>query len=355
MQELCPICGLEVYGYEVVHELRNDPALANYIKIQHPQWAPEQKICRDCLELFKKEFKNQQDAPHRTDEPTLIYENEVPLNKQDADQASLVIIHGENLGKRYEIKGKELIIGRSTQVEIHINEENISRKHARVYKKNKIFILEDMNSTNGTFVNTKRVEVRELNDGDLILVGATLFKFIAGSNFENKYHEELYRLATIDGLTQIFNKKYFQDRLHEEFNRARRYKRSLSFVLIDLDHFHNLNNTYGHLAGDYVLRNVAQLVGKNLRKEDAFGRYGGEEFGILLPEIELQNAAFLADKLRKVISGGAFEFDNKKILVTASFGVASLQDFMKDPNQLVKTADDALYKAKSEGRNCVRS
>jgi len=355
MQQQCPICGLEVYGSEVIHELRGDPALVNYIKIQHPQWTIEQKICRDCLELFKNDFKNQQDTPHRTDEPTLIYENEVALNKKDEDTASVVIIHGVNLGKRFEIRSKEFIIGRSTTADIPINEENISRKHARIYRKNKIFIIEDLSSTNGTFVNTKRIEIRELQDGDLILVGNTLLKFISGSNFENKYHEELYRLATLDGLTQIHNKKYFHERLKEEFNRARRYKRALSFMLLDLDHFHNLNTAYGHLAGDFVLKNIAQLVSKNLRKEDAFGRYGGEEFGILLPEIELSNSMFLAEKLRKIIETGPFEFDGKNILVTASIGVATMNAEMSNPDQLIKQADDALYKAKSEGRNCVRS
>jgi two-component system cell cycle response regulator len=355
MQELCPICGLEVYGSEVAHELKAYPALVNYIKIQHPQWGIEHKICRDCLELFKSEFNNQRDTPHNTDEPTLIYENDVAINKEDADTASLVIIHGVNLGKRFEIRNKEFIIGRSTQADVPINEENISRKHARIYKKNKIFIIEDLGSTNGTFVNTKKVEVRELIDGDLILVGNTLLKFISGSNFENKYHEELYRLATVDGLTQICNKKYFHERLKEEFNRARRYKRSLSFMLLDLDHFHNLNTAYGHLAGDFVLKNIAQLVSKNLRKEDAFGRYGGEEFGILLPEIELSNSLFLAEKMRKIIETGPFKFDGKNILVTASIGVATMNAEMTNPDQLIKAADDALYKAKSEGRNCVRT
>lgn len=355
MQELCPICGLEVYGSEVVHELRNNAPLANYIKVQHPAWAIEQKICRDCLELFKSEFKKQQDSPHRTDEPTLIYENEIPINKKEVDLASLVIIHGVNLGKRFEIRNKEFIIGRSTTADVPINEENISRKHARIYKKNKIFIIEDLSSTNGTFVNTKKIEIKELTDGDLILVGNTLLKFISGSNFENKYHEELYKLATIDGLTQIFNKKYFHERLKEEFNRARRYKRALSFMLFDLDHFHNLNNTYGHLAGDYVLKHISQLVSKNLRKEDAFGRIGGEEFGILLPEIELANSLFLAEKMRKIIDVGPFEFENKIIPVSASIGVATMSADMTNSDQLIKKADDALYKAKSEGRNCVRS
>lgn len=355
MQELCPICGLEVYGYEVLFELRNNPALVNFIKIQHPQWTVDMKICRDCLDLFKKEFDKENDNPHQTDEPTLIYENEIPINKKDQDQASLVIIHGENLGKRFEIRQKEFVIGRATNADIPINEENISRRHARIYRKNKIYIIEDLNSTNGTFVNTKRIEVRELQDGDLVLVGNTILKFISGSNFETKYHEELYKLATIDGLTQIYNKKYFQDRLREEFNRARRYKRDLSFILIDLDHFHNLNETYGHLAGDYVLKNIAQLVLKNLRKEDAFGRYGGEEFAIILPEIDLQNSLLLAEKIRKIIETGNFEFDDKKILVTASIGTSSVKEGMKEPNHLVKAADEALYKAKSEGRNCVRT
>jgi diguanylate cyclase (GGDEF)-like protein len=360
MNEKCPICGLQVYGYEVVHELRNNPAISNYIKIQHPKWDQNrERICRDCYSLYKKEFETNQDHDHQTDEPTVVKtKNSIISAKsppEDDEFASVVILHGNHLGKRFEIRDGELTIGRSSQCDIEVNEDNVSRKHAKIYKRNKKFVVEDLGSTNGTFVNTQKVEIKELQDSDIVLVGNSILKFISGSNFESKYHQELYRLATIDGLTQILNKNFFQGKLEEEFSRSIRYQRELSFILLDLDHFHNLNNKYGHLAGDFVLRNISQLISRNLRKEDFFGRYGGEEFAILLPEIAAHGALILAEKLRSIVEHATFTYEGQRILVTTSIGVSTMDDEFSNANQLVKAADDALYKAKSEGRNTVRS
>lgn len=357
MSEKCPICGLQVYGFEVVFELRNNPAISNYIKLQHPEWNQNnEKICRDCFELYKREFEDNRNEFEITDEPTVVkHKADIGLGDEDGDNnASLIILHGNNIGKRFEIKKNEIImIGRSSKCDITVAEDNVSRQHAKIYRRNQKFVVEDMGSTNGTFVNTKRVEIQELADGDIILVGNSILKFITGSNFEHKYHKELYRLATIDGLTQILNKNFFQSKLVEEFSRAKRYGRELSFILMDLDHFHKLNNTYGHLAGDFILRNVTSLISRNLRKEDYFGRYGGEEFAIILPEIKLDNAMILAEKLRGIVEHANFSYEGEQISVTTSVGVSTVSEAISNENELVKKADDALYESKSSGRNKV--
>lgn len=358
MSQKCPICGLQAFGFEVLFELRNNPAIANFIKLKHPEWNQNDKMCRDCFELYKLEFNTYQEAEHITDEePTVVkHKKDIVLSGDTIEEelGSIIVLHGNNLGKRFEIKGNQILItGRSSKCDIPIAEDNVSRQHAKVYRRNNQFVIEDLGSTNGTFVNTKRIEIQALNDGDIILIGNSILKFISGSNFEHKYHKELYRLATIDGLTQILNKSFFQSKLVEEFSRAKRYKRELSFILLDLDHFHKLNNTYGHLAGDFVLRNVASLISKNLRKEDFFGRYGGEEFAILLPEIVLDNAMILAEKLRSIVEHTKFAFEKEKIAITTSVGVSTMTDAISTETQLVKKADEVLYKAKSNGRNRV--
>ncbi|MCB0272679.1 MAG: diguanylate cyclase [Bdellovibrionales bacterium] len=357
MNEKCPICGLDVYGFEVVFELRNNPAISNFIKLQHPEWNQNnEKICRDCFELYKKEFVDFRDNSEVTDEPTVVkHKNEIKMDDgSDDENASVIVLHGNNIGKRFEIKKNEIImIGRSSKCDITVAEDNVSRQHAKIYRRQKKFVIEDLGSTNGTFVNTKRIEIQELSDGDIILVGNSILKFISGSNFEHKYHKELYRLATIDGLTQILNKNFFQAKLVEEFSRAKRYGRELSFILMDLDHFHKLNNTYGHLAGDFILRNVASLISRNLRKEDFFGRYGGEEFAILLPEIKIDNAMLLAEKLRSIVEHANFTYEGDRISVTTSIGVSTVTESIANETELVKKADDALYDAKAKGRNKV--
>ncbi|HEV3030797.1 MAG TPA: GGDEF domain-containing protein, partial [Polyangia bacterium] len=192
-----------------------------------------------------------------------------------------------------------------------------------------------------------------MRDGDLIKIGRTIFKFLTGGNIENAYHEEIYRLTTIDGLTQIFNKRYFLETLEREIARSHRYRRELSLVMFDIDHFKKINDSYGHLAGDYVLKHLAQTVKTRIRREDCFARYGGEEFSIVLPEIDGLNAKPFAEKIRQLVEITDFKFENTSMPLTISMGVATLDMDSTDPQALIKRADDRLYEAKSSGRNCV--
>jgi diguanylate cyclase (GGDEF)-like protein len=175
---------------------------------------------------------------------------------------------------------------------------------------------------------------------------------MTGENVEVHYHEEIYRLMTSDALTQIFNRRYFNEALERELNRSRRYERELSLVLFDIDFFKRINDTHGHLAGDGILRQVSSALKQKLRREDIFARTGGEEFGVILPEIGLAGARITAEKCRRTIESTAMGHDGKVIPVTISVGVATLQG-QTTPEELYKTADDQLYAAKQSGRNRV--
>lgn len=269
-------------------------------------------------------------------------------------EAFLVQIYGGELGRRFPIRG-ELTIGREPANTIVLDLDNVSRRHARCYPSGDGFSMLDLGSTNGTRINGSpiRGETR-LRNSDLIQIGSSIFKFIAGDDIEAKYHEEIYRLTIIDGLTQIHNKRYFLDFLDRELIRAHRHDRPLSLVLFDIDHFKSLNDEYGHLAGDYVLKKLAEVVKERVRREDLFARYGGEEFALVLAETDRPGAADLAEIIRGLVEEATFTFDGVDLQVTISLGVSS-SDEHEEPLELIKTADDRLYVAKNNGRNRVAS
>jgi diguanylate cyclase (GGDEF)-like protein len=267
--------------------------------------------------------------------------------------ACLVVIYGEDLGKKHSLDKTSILIGRSTKADIYIDQESISRNHAKIVDTGKALVIRDLGSTNGTYVNDEPVSEHHLRDGDLVKIGHTIFKFLAGDNIENAYHEEIYRLTTMDGLTQVYNKRYFLENQEREISRSHRYARPLSLILFDLDHFKHVNDTYGHLAGDYVLKQVAQVIRAKIRREDFLSRYGGEEFAILLPEIDRDQALTFAEKIRGIVEKYPFVFDGTQIPVTISLGVATISAERIEPLDFIKRADENLYRAKRTGRNRV--
>ncbi len=271
-----------------------------------------------------------------------------PVNRD----AALVVIHGLDLGRKFDLIKNETIIGRSSKADIQIDQEAISRNHAKVRSDGKRVTIADLGSTNGTYVNDEPVSGEfQLRNGDLLKIGRTIFKYIAGGNIEAAYHDEIYRLTTMDGLTQVFNRRYFEETLERELARCNRYGRALSLVMLDIDHFKQVNDSYGHLAGDHVLKSVASSIKTRIRREDVLARYGGEEFSILLPEVDLKGAVTLAEKTRKLIEKTKFEFDAQQIDVTVSCGVAALGEQLMEAPDLVRLADQKLYEAKEGGRN----
>ena len=272
--------------------------------------------------------------------------------------ACLVVFYGKDIGKRYFLRHKEEIMGRSESVNICIDQDSVSRQHAKICTVDGRSWIYDLGSTNGTFVNDMRMSDCALRDGDLLRIGQTIFKYLSGSNIESKYHEEIYRLTTIDGLTQTFNKRYFLEALDRELTRALRYKRTLALVLFDIDFFKKINDTHGHLAGDFVLRELAGIVTQNIRRQDVFARYGGEEFALILPEVSEEGALMVSEKIRELIEIHTFSFSGQRVEVTVSLGVhivgrgaADVDE--RDIEQVIAVADQKLYRAKQEGRNRV--
>lgn len=266
----------------------------------------------------------------------------------------LVQIHGPELGKRYVLSEDDLTIGRDVKNSIVIDLDNVSRRHAKISPRQGKYYLDDLGSTNGTYLNDQEVlEETTLRTGDFVKVGGSIFKFLSGGNIESLYHEEIYQLTIVDGLTQINNKRYFLEFLEREMGRCKRYGRPLSLVMMDIDHFKKINDVSGHLAGDYILRELAQTIRPRIRKEECFARYGGEEFAVVMPEAGSQNVRRFAEKVRKMVEDHPFTFEEKSIAVTISLGVADMSDDIVEPVQFIKIADANLYRAKRAGRNRV--
>lgn len=280
--------------------------------------------------------------------------SKVTSSKDATREAALVVIRGRDIGRQYFIENAEVTIGRSSSCAIHIPHDAVSRKHAMISRQADDIRIVDLDSTNGTHVNDEPVQSpRSLFDGDLVKVGRTVFKFLSGGNVESQYHEELYRLSTTDGLTQVCNQRYFLEVLDREVDRALRYNRALSLVIFDIDHFKQVNDKYGHLAGDHVLRELIEGIKGKVRRHDVLARYGGEEFAVILPEIDLAGAKAMAEKLRLLVEEHGFDFDESDVHVTISLGVAALVGIVQDAGSLIREADARLYEAKRLGRNCV--
>ena len=175
--------------------------------------------------------------------------------------------------------------------------------------------------------------------------------------YKKMHKEALNSLAEAsqrDGLTGTYNRRFLEESIAKEFNRMHRYGGIMSLVMLDIDHFKLINDTHGHLAGDEVLRAAAKRLDAIVRFADTLGRYGGEEFCVLLPETTLEGARAYAERIRCTIEEADIPYDTTAIHATISIGVAQYHDKMTRYEELIKAADDALYNAKNSGRNCVR-
>jgi diguanylate cyclase (GGDEF)-like protein len=271
----------------------------------------------------------------------------------------LVVIYTKEpslLGKRFMLDTSPLRVGRGAENNIVLEGDSVSRRHAHFEQRSQTWFAVDDNSTNGTYVNDDQIS-REfgLTNGDRVKVGPTIFKYLSGQDVEAQYHEEIYRMTIIDGLTQAHVKRYLLEALEKEVIRARRHQRELSFMMFDIDHFKKINDFHGHLAGDHVLKELARIVQGRIRRDEVFARYGGEEFAIILPETSLQGAHQLAEGLREKVESSKFVFQGEEIAVTISIGVAQLGGDEKTGTDLIKDADAKLYEAKRGGRNRVMS
>jgi diguanylate cyclase (GGDEF)-like protein len=276
------------------------------------------------------------------------------LEVDERAQAYLILLAGPNVGEMHRIEGV-VTIGRSPDATIRIVDDEISRVHARLVNDRGRVSVRDLQSTNGTFVNGEKVTERLLEDGDKLQFGTTtILKFTYHDRLEENFQRQLYQSALHDSLTGAYNRRHFDERLESEFAYLRRHEGKLTLVMFDLDRFKEVNDTYGHLAGDYVLRRIGTLVKVACRTEDLFARYGGEEFGLVLRGVEAQGGCVFAERLRALIESTPFEHEGQVLRVTASFGLASIpHPQLEAPEQLIAAADGMLYQAKHNGRNRV--
>ena len=165
-------------------------------------------------------------------------------------------------------------------------------------------------------------------------------------------NERLEYLSQVDGLSQLYNRRHWEHCLQKEFDRYARYGSETSLVMLDIDHFKAINDTYGHQAGDRVIQNVSHIIKKSLRETDCAGRYGGEEFGVILANTPAANALFFAERLRKKIEQSEIMYEEQLIKVTISLGICDIKPDMTDSDIWLAQADQALYQAKESGRNC---
>lgn len=268
--------------------------------------------------------------------------------------ACVVVIHGEGLDRRADIHDAPVLIGRSHEADFTILHNSVSRQHCRILRDGTHCRIEDLGATNPTRINGRKLEgSAELADGDQITVGESILKFIAQDSVEARYHEEIYQLAVHDPLTDLHNRRHFVEMADREIVQALRHGRPLTLCIIDVDLFKPINDRYGHISGDEVLRRIGALVRQQARSGDIAARIGGEEFALLLPECTLEDAIATAERLRASVEAARFPLDGEDQRLTISIGVATLADGCASRGALMAAADAALYRAKDEGRNRV--
>jgi len=276
-----------------------------------------------------------------------------------AREACLVHIYptGPSMGCRYPRSERTVTLGRGEDCDIRLTDHSVSRRHARIEASSEGFHVHDQQSTNGTFVNDRQVDSAWLlQDGDYLRIGNCIYRYLAGGNIEAEYHEEIYRLTILDGLTQIHNRRYLVEFLEREVVRSQRHDRPLSVLMVDIDKFKSINDSHGHLCGDFVLRELANIVRGSVRKEDLFARYGGEEFAVVLVETNREGAVGVAERIRQSVAEHPFRFETTPVNLTISIGVATTSgDLSMTPAALLKAADENLLTAKRDGRNRVVS
>jgi len=264
---------------------------------------------------------------------------------------------GPNVGQVVAVPPEGLVIGRGDSADLRVDDNGLSRGHARIFRMGNDCYAQDLGSTNGSWLDGQPVrDAALITDGCRISLGPNVvFAARVQDAAEQKATIDLYESTIRDGLTRVYNRRYLDRRMAEEVAFALRHKTLLSVLMLDVDHFKHVNDTFGHQAGDAVLRVLAATVSRLIRTEDIVARYGGEEFCVVARGISPRNATILAERLRRTIEDMRAPIDERSLSVTVSIGVATLSEEspVDSAEALLRNADAALYRAKANGRNQV--
>jgi diguanylate cyclase (GGDEF)-like protein len=279
-----------------------------------------------------------------------------PEGTTSTKKAYLTVIAGSRAGEMFKLDEDETILGRGPQSTVHLDSDGVSRRHARIVRQGDDYLAEDLKSTNGTWINEKRITFHKLVDGDKLQIGTeVIVRFNFHDELEAGLQQQLYESAHRDPLTRAYNRKHFGERMSSEIGHAVRHRTQLSLIMFDIDHFKRINDTWGHPGGDAVLRAISGAILRVIRVEDVFARVGGEEFALLARGIDGKNGVLFAERLRRGIERLQVPWEGHNIPVTSSFGVATVAELPLPPegDALVAIADKRLYEAKTGGRNRV--
>ncbi len=277
---------------------------------------------------------------------------------------SLVFLNGDLLAVPIPLEREEVILGRALEADVRINDTQVSRKHARINtvtnaETGKIeYHLTDLKSRNATFLNGQKIQWEILQNGDKITLGEHILRFDLMDEIDREYQFQIRRLLSHDDLTGLLSSRSFFSELRREAARAGAENRPFCVLMMDIDYFKKVNDTYGHLTGSKTLEELGSCITESLRSGDVAARFGGEEFAAFLLDAELAQAIVAAERIRLEIENYKFSIirqgkPSEAHHVTISIGVASFPTDSSDPIELVEMADSALYRAKREGRNRV--
>src|SRR2546428_7635691 len=279
---------------------------------------------------------------------------------------ALVFLRGELLAEPIPLERTEVTLGRALEADVRVNDSRASRLHARITTEREEasgetrYRLTDLDSTNGTLLNGKAIDQAFLHDGDKFEVGDQLIRFEMLDEIDREFQQQIHRLLVHDELTGLLTSKSFFSELRREADRAEAESIPFCVLMMDIDYFKEVNDTYGHLAGSETLEDVGAVIKESLRAGDVAARFGGEEFAAFLLDADYSQGLVAAERVRSAIAEHEFPAvrrgsgeEPRTHQITISIGVASFPDDARDPIQLVEMADSALYQAKRSGRNRI--
>ncbi|MGI9055598.1 MAG: diguanylate cyclase [Pyrinomonadaceae bacterium] len=285
--------------------------------------------------------------------------------RQERDlRPALVFLTGDLIAVPIPLDRNEVILGRALEADVRVNDSKVSRRHARILTVSNSqsgitqYILNDLDSRNGTLLNGQKADKEILTHGDKITIGENILRFEMLDEIDREYQRQIHRLLSHDDLTGLLSSRSFFSELRREAAKSRESKMPFCVLMMDLDHFKNVNDTYGHLTGSKTLEEIGDCIMKNLRSGDAAARFGGEEFAAFLLDAELAQGLVAAERIRSEIQDFSFSVirrgkPSEKHKITISIGVSCFPNDSTDPIELIEMADSALYRAKREGRNRV--